>query len=98
MNACTWALLMRSRQLCFLFFFFFSSRRRHTRSLCDWSSDVCSSDLTRPREDVVHDVAGGSGAHHGIFRTRPGEDETWIEGLAAQGIVPGPVAAPDDHR
>src|SRR5438132_6815769 len=27
------------------FFFFFSSRRRHTRSLCDWSSDVCSSDL-----------------------------------------------------
>src|SRR5215211_9259931 len=35
-------------------FFFFSSRRRHTRSLCDWSSDVCSSDLVRvarhPRE------------------------------------------------
>src|SRR5438874_8338027 len=29
-----------------LFFFFFSSRRRHTRSLRDWSSDVCSSDLT----------------------------------------------------
>src|SRR5215218_3221796 len=29
----------------FCFFFFFSSRRRHTRSLCDWSSDVCSSDL-----------------------------------------------------
>src|SRR5437588_4932907 len=26
-------------------FFFFSSRRRHTRSLCVWSSDVCSSDL-----------------------------------------------------
>src|SRR5437588_10703364 len=31
-----------------LYFFFFSSRRRHTRSLCDWSSDVCSSDLERP--------------------------------------------------
>src|SRR5690349_23203428 len=30
----------------FFFFFFFSSRRRHTRSLRDWSSDVCSSDLT----------------------------------------------------
>src|SRR5215204_6340809 len=29
-----------------VFFFFFSSRRRHTRSLCDWSSDVCSSDLS----------------------------------------------------
>src|SRR5207247_5757060 len=26
--------------------FFFSSRRRHTRSTHDWSSDVCSSDLT----------------------------------------------------
>src|SRR2546427_5408129 len=28
-----------------MFFFFFSSRRRHTRFDCDWSSDVCSSDL-----------------------------------------------------
>src|SRR4051812_50089777 len=27
-------------------FFFFSSRRRHTRLTCDWSSDVCSSDLS----------------------------------------------------
>src|SRR2546430_3836196 len=30
-------------------FFFFSSRRRHTRFDCDWSSDVCSSDLPRSR-------------------------------------------------
>src|SRR5256886_13709147 len=28
------------------FVFFFSSRRRHTRFDCDWSSDVCSSDLS----------------------------------------------------
>src|SRR2546427_5762870 len=27
------------------YFFFFSSRRRHTRFDCDWSSDVCASDL-----------------------------------------------------
>src|SRR5689334_4072099 len=27
--------------------FFFSSRRRHTRWNCDWSSDVCSSDLAK---------------------------------------------------
>src|SRR5260370_8858676 len=27
-------------------FFFFSRRRRHTRFKCDWSSDVCSSDLS----------------------------------------------------
>src|SRR5260221_5026758 len=34
-------------------YLFFSSRRRHTRSLCDWSSDVCSSDLARtaPQDD-----------------------------------------------
>src|SRR5579885_3798954 len=31
-----------------LYGFFFSSRRRHTRSKRDWSSDVCSSDLTLP--------------------------------------------------
>src|SRR5256886_4362397 len=30
---------------CRISFFFFSSRRRHTRFDCDWSSDVCSSDL-----------------------------------------------------
>src|SRR2546430_11578206 len=31
--------------------FFFSSRRRHTRFDCDWSSDVCSSDL-QPMDKV----------------------------------------------
>src|SRR5260370_24358337 len=42
-------------------FFFFSSRRRHTRFKCDWSSDVCSSDLAqdkialgRAREKLGH--------------------------------------------
>src|SRR5205807_5399398 len=33
----------------FFFFFFFSSRRRHTRLQGDWSSDVCSSDLSTVR-------------------------------------------------
>src|SRR5207249_9400080 len=36
----------------FSFFFFFSSRRRHTRSKRDWSSDVCSSDLSRSPKSV----------------------------------------------
>src|SRR5438034_9853253 len=31
-----------------LYLVLFSSRRRHTKSLCDWSSDVCSSDLFWP--------------------------------------------------
>src|SRR2546427_6674618 len=50
----------------FLFiFFFFSSRRRHTRFDCDWSSDVCSSDLTifrsgnRPEARMVLTGLGG---------------------------------------
>src|SRR5262245_63310309 len=34
-------------------FFFFSSRRRHTRCLSDWSSDVCSSDLSVRRPLVA---------------------------------------------
>src|SRR6266496_5966198 len=37
-------------------FFFFSSRRRHTSSLRDWSSDVCSSDLKltiRPVQEKI---------------------------------------------
>src|SRR2546430_9752798 len=33
--------------------FFFSSRRRHTRFDCDWSSDVCSSDLCGLRGDEI---------------------------------------------
>src|SRR2546427_13304871 len=37
--------------------FFFSSRRRHTRFDCDWSSDVCSSDLLSGRlGDVLSHV------------------------------------------
>src|SRR6266480_8113369 len=49
-----------------MFFFFFSSRRRHTRLTCDWSSDVCSSDLLqRDRCDLFEmyaaHYAGGRG-------------------------------------
>src|SRR2546430_4439334 len=43
-----------------MMFFFFSSRRRHTRFDCDWSSDVCSSDL-------FHD------AHHFLHHLRPAD-------------------------
>src|SRR2546430_8306972 len=54
--------------------FFFSSRRRHTRFDCDWSSDVCSSDLgvlpapwrlppphEGPQPQVRHALAGSCG-------------------------------------
>src|SRR5256886_11651925 len=39
--------------------FFFSSRRRHTRFDCDWSSDVCSSDLALP-PDTPPDFSDGA--------------------------------------
>src|SRR6266480_3873859 len=41
--------------------FFFSSRRRHTSLTCDWSSDVCSSDLGEQR--VVAKGSIGIGGH-----------------------------------
>src|SRR5690242_21201755 len=60
----------------FFFFFFFSSRRRHTRLTCDWSSDVCSSDLNESRcetganaEYFVSDQKGeqdGSGTNESL--------------------------------
>src|SRR2546430_8340335 len=42
-------------------FFFFSSRRRHTRFDCDWSSDVCSSDLRGLELGADHGDALGTG-------------------------------------
>src|SRR5260221_7080165 len=56
--------------------FFFSSRRRHTRSLCDWSSDVCSSDLGVDVDDVQHRPmdAFGIGRHQRHGRIRPDVD------------------------
>src|SRR2546427_3373244 len=42
----------RATMVCCIFFFF-SSRRRHTRFDCDWSSDVCSSDLLAHEHQVL---------------------------------------------
>src|SRR3712207_7062143 len=36
--------------------FFFSSRRRHTRYWRDWSSDVCSSDLSAFPQIMVYSI------------------------------------------
>src|SRR4030095_16121993 len=66
-------------------FSFFSSRRRHTRSLCDWSSDVCSSDLlpagTRRQtsqsgyqERIVHSASESEADIKAMLRLRGGED------------------------
>src|SRR2546430_3175650 len=49
--------LLRSHAI---YIFFFSSRRRHTRFDCDWSSDVCSSDLSASGRRVIR--SSGIGA------------------------------------
>src|SRR5260221_6771302 len=49
------------------FLLVFASRRRHTRSLCDWSSDVCSSDLSAMSSFGNERIAG-------ILRSFPKED------------------------
>src|SRR5205814_5562853 len=46
-------------------FFFFSSRRRHTRCLSDWSSDVCSSDLSSCFERFQDSAHVANGARRG---------------------------------
>src|SRR5476649_728932 len=46
-----------------------SSSRRHTRSLCDWSSDVCSSDLTMA--SIIGELFSAENlslSHSSIFR------------------------------
>src|SRR2546430_8598649 len=48
----------RSAWLSYCVCFFFSSRRRHTRFDCDWSSDVCSSDLMPPSQTPAGAPAG----------------------------------------
>src|SRR2546430_1826083 len=46
--------------------FVFPSRRRHTRFDCDWSSDVCSSDLTAPAK--LRLAFNPAGLPTGIYR------------------------------
>src|SRR5258706_11542795 len=52
--------------ICWFFFFFFSSRRRHTRLVSDWSSDVCSSDLTHAKR-VIEENAKAKAAGRASF-------------------------------
>src|SRR2546430_15396608 len=49
------------------YYFFFSSRRRHTRFDCDWSSDVCSSDLGRDPAYLVRENARLCGVWKSLY-------------------------------
>src|SRR5205814_5903331 len=55
--------------------FFFSSRRRHTRCLSDWSSDVCSSDLTCRRRCRASGACGTSARPRRARPARSGRSE-----------------------
>src|SRR6267143_3974003 len=67
----------------YLVFFFFSSRRRHTRWNCDWSSDVCSSDLSR--EYFERALRVSPGGVHSPVRAFKGVGGTPIFFRSAQG-------------
>src|SRR5690242_21288919 len=80
---------------CFVFvffFFFFSSRRRHTRLTCDWSSDVCSSDLNAwanrrcfaaleplPAESYFRDLKSSHGGLHGTMCHIVWAEHLWLK-------------------
>src|SRR3546814_16941187 len=44
-------------------FFFFKQKTAYEMRISDWSSDVCSSDLEPPREDVPHQRVAGTGEY-----------------------------------
>src|SRR5256885_6502123 len=57
-------------------FFFFSSRRRHTRLQGDWSSDVCSSDLSTAGGDRLRTFRGTRAARYSVFPSAPSRRAT----------------------
>src|SRR5260221_436608 len=71
-----------------MLFFFFSSRRRHTRSLCDWSSDVCSSDLDGFFSDVgKHLIKQGTSPWPSRRAVLLGRDQPTAGQLSASGTT-----------
>src|SRR6266478_4078170 len=79
-------------------FFFFSSRRRHTRFDCDWSSDVCSSDLpsANPERAIqeIEDVIGIKASDALLVSAKTGEGvEEVLEAVIHR--MPPPKGDPD---
>src|SRR5204862_3264980 len=79
------ALSLYEITLAFLIFFF-SSRRRHTRSLRDWSSDVCSSDLGQMTLEHRHVVVIGNETDFDRLRLFGGDETQLPRGRACLGL------------
>src|SRR6267142_3784845 len=81
----------------FLFFFFFSSRRRHTRLTCDWSSDVCSSDLATLALSDLHvgDVVRVEGTLQAAGKVLASEIELLVPAGSAEALLRGVVDTVD---
>src|SRR2546430_11693005 len=73
-------------------FFFFSSRRRHTRFDCDWSSDVCSSDLTAAGFQALDNNLGDSNTAVGanaLLNNRRGTNNIALGSSAGTNLTTG---------
>src|SRR2546430_1306261 len=82
-------------------FFFFSSRRRHTRFDCDWSSDVCSSDLTTALDPLLDSLIAHLRDVMNVERLAIFiEDEREASGyrVAASAGLLSPMQVPNDFR
>src|SRR2546430_6070350 len=82
--------------------FFFSSRRRHTRFDCDWSSDVCSSDLVRGKARSLAEALKDADVFVGLSVGGIVTGEM-LKGMAKRPIVfalanPNPEITPEEAR
>src|SRR5713101_8691961 len=81
-------------------FFFFSSRRRHTRLTCDWSSDVCSSDLEKADAIVAQRLAQPfrGDANDVLYQWESSDDYNPSPGLERIRAALVAINADDDER
>src|SRR2546430_9420864 len=71
-------------------YFFFSSRRRHTRFDCDWSSDVCSSDLIEMgNTEMTKYMAAGAFTNITSNQSQFDNSKNWLAGMRAWGTYEG---------
>src|SRR5438046_5086644 len=81
-----------------MIFFFFSSRRRHTRLVSDWSSDVCSSDLTGQRAAQRGGIAKEFRPALRVVDRQPEDDRGGRREQATQVVSESPALRSEERR